>query len=65
MHHCLQVSWYIAEFYNSITNLVMIIPACYGLVQTHHHQLETRFVLSYLMLLVVGVGSTLFHMTLQ
>ena len=77
-----QVSWYIAEFYNTLTNLAMIAPASYGIHKVRKHKLETRwtlfldlrlltsattdrFLISYVMLLTVGVGSSLFHMTLK
>lgn len=60
-----EVSWYIAEFYNTLTNLAMIVPACYGIHKVRKHNLETRFLVSYVMLLTVGVGSSLFHMTLK
>ena len=36
------VSWYIAEWYNSVTNLAMVIPACYGLWHCWTHSLELR-----------------------
>ena len=37
-----QVSWYIAEFYNTVTNLAMIIPGCYGAYSVAARRLETR-----------------------
>ena len=39
---CCQVSWYIAEFYNTLTNLAMIAPACYGIHKVRKHNFETR-----------------------
>ena len=63
--HCHQVSWYIAEFYNTVTNLAMIILGGYGLYQVLRNNLEKRFLFSHMMLMIVGVGSTMFHMTLQ
>ena len=38
-----QVSWYIAEFYNTLTNLAMIVPACYGIYKVRKHHLERRW----------------------
>jgi len=60
-----EVSWYIAEFYNTLTNLAMIIPGIYGVYQVKANNLETRFLVSFIMLFIVGIGSSMFHMTLQ
>ncbi len=43
----------------------MIVPPLYGMVDSYRQNFETRFVVSYLALLVIGVGSWLFHMTLR
>jgi len=58
------VTVWIAEFWNTVSNLAMIIPPIYALL-TSATQLERRYVLSYLMLLLVGIGSWMFHMTLR
>jgi len=55
----------VAEFWNTVTNLSMIIPPLYGVNQIIKNKLEKRFLLSFLLLLLVGIGSTMFHMTLQ
>lgn len=60
-----ELSWYIAEFYNTVTNLAMILPGLYGMYEVSKYNLEFRFFMSYLLLFLVGVGSSLFHMTLQ
>lgn len=60
-----EVSWYIAEFNNTISNFAMIIPALYGSVLSYRRGLETRFVILHLLFLIVGLGSTVFHMTLK
>ena len=62
---CLQVSWYIAEFWNTVTNLSMIIPPIWGIHKCLQRGLETRYLVGFLALLLVGIGSTMFHMTLQ
>ncbi|CAJ1064577.1 alkaline ceramidase 3 [Xyrichtys novacula] len=59
------VSFYIAEFWNTVSNLIMILPPIYGAIQTFRDGLEFRYVCSFLGLSVVGVGSWCFHMTLQ
>ena len=37
-----QVSWYVAEFNNTVSNLAMILPALYGAVMSYRRSLETR-----------------------
>lgn len=59
------VTWYVAEFWNTITNLSMIIPPIYGIYEASRQGFERRFIACYLGLLLVGVGSSLFHMTLK
>ena len=61
----MQVSWYIAEFWNTVTNLSMIIPPLWGIYKCLQRGLETRYLVGFLALLLVGIGSTMFHMTLQ
>jgi len=60
-----EVSWYIAEFWNTITNLSMILPPIWGIWRELQRGREVRFVVGFLALLLVGVGSTMFHMTLK
>jgi len=60
-----EVSWYIAEFWNTVTNLSMIIPPIWGIHKCLQRGLETRYLVGFLALLLVGIGSTMFHMTLQ
>uniref|UniRef100_A0A0K8R7R6 Alkaline ceramidase n=1 Tax=Ixodes ricinus TaxID=34613 RepID=A0A0K8R7R6_IXORI len=59
-----EVTVYIAEFWNTVSNLAMIVPPAYGAFQAWRKNLETRLVLCYGFLLVVGIGSWCFHMTL-
>ncbi|CAN7996024.1 unnamed protein product [Ixodes hexagonus] len=59
-----EVTAYIAEFWNTVSNLAMIVPPAYGALQAWRKNLETRLVLCYGFLLVVGIGSWCFHMTL-
>ncbi|KAJ1908242.1 alkaline ceramidase ydc1, partial [Tieghemiomyces parasiticus] len=55
---------YIAEFWNTTTNLTFVILALFGIYHTLRNYGEKRFVLCYLGMLMVGVGSWFFHMTL-
>lgn len=59
-----EVTEYMAEFWNTITNLSMIIPAIYGLFNVIKQGLERRYILCFVLLLITGVGSWMFHMTL-
>uniref|UniRef100_A0A8C2JUD2 Alkaline ceramidase n=1 Tax=Cyprinus carpio TaxID=7962 RepID=A0A8C2JUD2_CYPCA len=59
------VSYYIAEFWNTVSNLIMILPPIYGAIQTYKDGLEVRYVWSFLGIAAVGIGSWSFHMTLQ
>uniref|UniRef100_A0A3Q2Y1C8 Alkaline ceramidase n=1 Tax=Hippocampus comes TaxID=109280 RepID=A0A3Q2Y1C8_HIPCM len=58
------VSYYIAEFWNTVSNLIMILPPICGAIQTFRDGLEFCYILSFLGLAAVGVGSWCFHMTL-
>ncbi|XP_064639197.1 alkaline ceramidase 3-like [Lineus longissimus] len=60
-----EVHHYIAEFWNTVSNCLLIIPAITGLVLSIKDKAETRFILCYIGLLVVGLGSWCFHMTLR
>ncbi|KAI9225587.1 MAG: ceramidase [Piptocephalis tieghemiana] len=55
---------YIAEFWNTISNLVFVAVAIYGINLCRSKQLDTRFTGCFGLLAVIGVGSWLFHMTL-
>ncbi|XP_065886856.1 alkaline ceramidase 3-like [Dysidea avara] len=55
------VNFYIAEFWNTITNVSMIIPPLVGAVTSWRDGLERRYTASYILLTVVGIGSSLFH----
>jgi len=56
---------WIAEFWNTVSNISMIIPPIYGLYNAYNQKLERRYMIAYLLLLLVGIGSSMFHMTLQ
>jgi len=60
-----QVTWLVAEFWNTVSNLMMIVPAIYGIQQARKQGLEHRFVMVNALFLAVGIGSALFHMTLR
>lgn len=59
------VSKYVAEAVNTTTNSVFIALAGFTIYHAYTNHMEPRFVFSALGFLLVGVGSWLFHMTLQ
>jgi len=57
---------YIAEFYNSLTCLSFIFLSIFGIIKTRKiKEVSFRFILSYILLGVVGLGSIAFHSTLR
>ena len=60
-----EVTYYIAEFWNTLTTVAMILPPIIGALSsfTKMH-VELRYLMPFFMLIVVGLGSGLFHMTL-
>lgn len=38
-----QVTHYVAEYWNTLSNAVLCLGALYGLVQVRKHQMETRY----------------------
>ena len=58
------VSYYVAEAWNTITNLSMIIPPIYGFISAYNQGIERRYLICYALLLLTGIGSWMFHMTL-
>jgi len=59
-----EVTYYIAEFWNTISNLVMIIPPAWAAFLAWRDGIGFRFIVCHLFLLLVGIGSWSFHMTL-
>lgn len=57
-------SFYIAEFFNTVSSLPAAFFALYGLFLTFKYGYGDRFVVMNLMLGLVGVGSAAFHGTL-
>ncbi|KAJ3206668.1 Alkaline ceramidase 3 [Clydaea vesicula] len=60
-----EVTPYIAEFFNSVSSLAMMIISFYGIYKHRNLDILTkRFFFLYLAIVVVGIGSVLFHGTL-
>lgn len=60
-----QVFHLFAEFWNTTTNLLFVFLSLFGIYYVRKFNFERRFTLTFLGLLTVGIGSWLFHMTLQ
>ncbi|KAJ3036812.1 Alkaline ceramidase 3 [Rhizophlyctis rosea] len=58
------VTYYLAELWNSISNLCFLIWPLTGMYTCYKMRAEKRFYLSYAALILVGTGSFLFHGTL-
>eukprot|EP00794_Sanderia_malayensis_P011350 gene11350-12534_t len=54
----------IAEFWNTISNWIMIIPPVIAAFISWKNQLESRIVFAHLSIAMVGLGSFAFHCTL-
>jgi dihydroceramidase len=59
-----RMSWYVAEFWNAVSNMNYILLALLGLWSCYNVGSEKRDYFAYLGLCCVGIGSFLFHMTL-
>jgi len=63
-------SFYIAEFYNSISNVIFLLLTAYGLYRSqsvsmkNNPLIQVRFLVGYAIFALVGLGSFTFHATL-
>lgn len=56
---------YIAEFFNTVTNLIFIHLGVMGIRDCVRYGAANIYILSYLGYIVVGLGSMAFHATLK
>jgi hypothetical protein len=56
---------YIAEFFNVLSSLAILGVAVYGVVQGSRNGWQRKTLLPFALMAVVGLGSALFHATLQ
>jgi len=57
-------SHFVAEFYNTLSSIPMVLWGAFGVWQAIRFRLFFRFKLCFALFGMVGVGSTAFHMTL-
>ncbi|CAI5731911.1 unnamed protein product [Hyaloperonospora brassicae] len=60
-----QHSFYVAEFWNTISNLLFVVLGLYGLYRSVKMRFEPRFHVQFIGVMVTGMGSAMFHGTLQ
>ncbi|CAH3026995.1 unnamed protein product [Porites evermanni] len=58
------VSSFLAEFWNTISNWLFLLPTLFGAWLSWKTKLERRYTLTFISLFVVGIGSLCFHATL-
>ena len=58
------VSWWIAEFWNTISNVAIIAAGLFNCYQAYRYRMDTRFRWLGLGLALIGCGSFAFHGTL-
>jgi dihydroceramidase len=61
----LEVTAYIAEFWNTTSNAFGIVAGLFGVLTCLNQKLPVQFALCHAALACVGIGSALFHGTLQ
>jgi Ceramidase len=60
-----QHSFYIAEFWNTVSNILFVLLGLFGLYRSMQSGFEARFHACFIAVLVTGLGSAMFHGTLQ
>ncbi|OWZ18339.1 Alkaline phytoceramidase [Phytophthora megakarya] len=58
-------NYYIAEFWNTISNSLFVLLGLYGLYRSIKMGFEPRFHLQFIGVMITGFGSAMFHGTLQ
>ncbi|XP_053211590.1 alkaline ceramidase 3-like [Panonychus citri] len=60
-----EMSYYIAEFWNTLSNLTFILPPLIAFAHLRRYEIDFLFLSPLLYLSFVGLGSAAFHMTLK
>jgi dihydroceramidase len=60
-----EYSHYIAEFWNTLSNFSFIFLGLYGLKNSIEKGFEWRFHSQFIAVIITGIGSAMFHGTLQ
>lgn len=59
-----EMSFYVAELWNTISNVAIFLPPIIGIFQIYKLDLERKYMLAFFVVSIVGFGSWAFHMTL-
>jgi dihydroceramidase len=60
------ITFYVAEFYNTISSIPMSILSIFGILLTRKYATtELRYIFVFLCIVSVGIGSAAFHGTLR
>lgn len=61
-----EVTIYVAEFWNTLSNLVYIVPSIFAAIRySKYKPVDWKFVSLFIMLIFMGMGSWMFHMTMK
>jgi hypothetical protein len=60
-----EYSFYVAEFWNTVSNLLFVLLGLYGLARSVKEGFEWRFHAQFIAVMITGLGSAMFHGTLQ
>jgi len=63
--HNYVVSYYVAEFYNTVSNTLLVLSGSHCIWQTIRYKWDLRFAVAGLVIALTGVGSAAYHSTLQ
>lgn len=58
-------SSYIAEFYNTVSNIPCILLALIGLINALRQRFEKRFSVLHISNMILSIGSMIYHASLQ
>ena len=62
--HNYEFTYYIAEFFNTLSSVPIIVAGLYGLINCIRYEYAFKFCINNLLLMLVGIGSVAFHGTL-
>eukprot|EP01084_Bolivina_argentea_P311176 538604_1 len=60
-----QVTYYIAEFFNTLSGIPLLMAGLYGLINCYRYNYQYKFYWNYITLMIVGIGTIAFHATLS